>query len=246
MDMRSERGRPPYSPAMRKHPRAWGPTRLARGSLAPDDTDSGSWLQVAIRARFPKLATALGDRGFAALLGAYMTHQPEAKRSLAASDNGLQRYLAESCDYPVWYGELAALDRAHVHVLHAPKVEVMSRSSLGHDCELKLIPAHAVVSLTTTVDELWTALDRAAEQHSRARAAWPRSVDWPRTVLIWRKEGYEITERTVDPDEASALRAAVRGTSLIELASGLGGHNPHARALDVVLRWIDDGVLLSR
>ena len=65
-------------------------------------------------------------------------------------------------------------------------------------------------------------------------------------MLIWRKEGYEIAERTVDPDEAAALRAAVRGTSLIELASGLGGHNPHARALDVVLRWIDDGVLLAR
>jgi hypothetical protein len=227
-----------------KEQRAWGP-RLARGSLAPNDTSSGDWLHVAIRARFPKLAAALGDRGFTMLLGAFMTHDPAAKRSLNATDIGLQRYLAESCDYPVWYGELAALDRAHVHVLHAPKVDVLSRRSLGHDCELKLIPAHALVSLTTTVDELWVALDRAAETQSRAHAQWPRTVDWPRTVLIWRKEGYEIGERTVDPDEASCLRAAVRGTSLVELATGLGGHNPHARALDVVLRWIDDGVLLG-
>jgi len=238
---------------MRSKQRAWGPTgptgpgRLARGSLAPGEiVPTHNWLQVAIRARFPKLAAALGDRGFQTLLSAYMQFDPNAQRSLATTDEGLQKYLAESCDFPVWYAELAALDRAHVHVLHAPAVDVLSRKSLGHDCELKLIPAHSLVTLTTTADELWTALDRAAEDHSRARAKWPRQVDWPRMVLIWRKEGYEIAERTVDPDEAASLRAAVRGTSLIELASGLGGHNPHARALDVVLRWIDDGVLLAR
>lgn len=226
--------------------RAWGPTRFARGSLAPEDvTSSGDWLQVAIRARFPKLAAALGDRGFAVMLGAFMQHEPDAQRSLSTTDAGLPRYLAQSCDYPVWYAELAALDGAHVHVLHAPRVEVLSRKSLGHDCELKLIPAHAMVQLTTTVDELWSTLDRAAEDHSRAHATWPRSVDWPRTVLIWRKEGSDLAERTVEPDETAALRAAVRGTSLVELASGLGGHNPHARALDMVLRWIDDSVLVG-
>ena len=102
--------------------RAWGPTRFARGSLPPDG--STNWLHVAIRARFPKLAAALGDQGFAAMLEAYMTHEPQAQRSLAATDAGLAQYLAESCDYPLWYSELATLDRAHVHVLHAPKVEV--------------------------------------------------------------------------------------------------------------------------
>jgi len=244
MDMRSERGRSAYSIPMRTKQRAWGPTRFARGSLPPEG--SSNWLQVAIRARFPKLAAALGDRGFTALLEAYMAKDQDATRSLSATDAGLAKYLAESCDYPVWYSELAALDRAHVHVLHAPKVEVMSRRSLGHDCELRLIPAHSLVTLTTTVDELWSALDAAAETQTRAHAKWPRAVDWPRTVLIWRKDGAEISERTVDHDESAALRAAVRGTSLIELASGLGGRNPHARALDVVLRWIDDGVLMTR
>lgn len=226
--------------------RAWGPTRLARGSLPPDGIPTSNWLQVAIRARFPKLAAALGDRGFTAMLDAYMEHDTAAQRSLAATDAGLAKYLAESCDYPVWYSELASLDRAHVHVLHAPGVEAMSRRSLGHDCELRLIPAHALVTLTTTVDELWAALDAAAESQGRAHAKWPRAVDWPRTVLIWRKEGYEIGERTVDPDESTALQAAVRGTSLIELASSMSGRNPHARALDLVLRWIDDGVLITR
>lgn len=236
---------------MRK--RAWGPgstaspPRLARGSVPPDDgVTSSTWLQVAIRARFPKLAAALGDRGFATMLAAFMDSAPESQRSLSATDAALPRYLAESCGYPVWYAELAALDRAHIHVLHAPRVDVLSRRALCNECDLKLIPAHAIVSLTTTVDELWSTLDDAAAEHTRARASWPRALDWPRTVLIWRKEGASLAERTLDPDEAAALRAAVRGTSLVELAAGLGGVNPHARALDVVLRWIDDGVLVGQ
>ena len=180
------------------------------------------------------------------MLGAYMTRWPEAQRTLSTTDMALPRYLAESCDYPLWYSELAFLDRAHVHVLHAPRVDVMSRRALGHDSELRLIPAHALVDLTTTVDELWAALDRAAADPTRAHAKWPREVDWPRTVLIWRREGCELGERTVDPDETTALRSAVRGTSLCELAVGIGGAQPHARALDIVLRWIDDGVLIAR
>jgi hypothetical protein len=222
-------------------------TRLARGSVPPTVAiERSDWLQVAIRARFPKLAAALGDRAFEAMLGGFMTHKPAAQRSLSTADAELPRYLTESCGYPVWYAELAALDRAHCRALHAPAVTVLSRRTLTSDTELKLIPAHALVSLTTTVDELWCALDDAAEFQTRARAKPPRALDWPRTVLIWRKEGSQLAERTVDPDESAALHAAVRGTSLAELAAGLGGYNPHARALDVVLRWIDDGVLVGR
>ena len=179
------------------------------------------------------------------MLAGFIAHAPRAQRSLTATDAELPRYLAESCDYPVWYAELAALDRAHVHVLHAPRVDVLMRRTLTIDTELKLVPAHSIVSLTTSVDELWSALDDAAEMHTRARARLPRALDWPRMVLIWRTKESLLAERTVDHDECAALRVAVRGTSLAELAEGLGGHNPHARALDVVLRWIDDGVLVE-
>jgi hypothetical protein len=49
----------------------------------------------------------------------------------------------------------------------------------------------------------------------------------------------------VSPSEASSLRAARRGTSILELAAGFGGDNPHARVLDMVLGWIDSGVLVK-
>jgi len=196
-------------------------------------------MAIAVRARFPKLAAALGDQLFRMMLASFMAEERDPRRVLTA----MPEYLVETPEYPVWYGELAMLDRAHVTVMQARSATKLTRRDLTQERELKLVPAHAIVQLTTTVDELWGTLDDAAASCTRARASRPRSLDWPRTVLIWRYEGMEIRDRTVDLDEAAALRAAARGTSLVELAAGIGGANPHARALDMVLGWIDSGAL---
>ncbi len=225
---------------MRSRGRAWGPTgRLARGSEAPRPGESGrEWLAGAVRARFPQLAAALGDSLFDTMLGKYLEHEVPARRSVRESSTRLADFLASSLEYPAWYAELARLDRAHVEVLHAPVVATLSRDELTPERALRLVPAHALVELTTDADELWRALDR----HGRTRL--PRELDWPRTVLVWRVGGVEARDRAVDPDEAHALRAAVRGTSLGELAASFAGENPQARALDVVVRWIDAGVVV--
>jgi hypothetical protein len=124
--------------------------------------------------------------------------------------------------------------------MQARAVPSLTRGQLTQERELRLVPAHALVQLTTTADELWYALDEAAASHRRARVPKPQCLDWPRTVLVWRRHG-EIHLRTVDPDEAAALSATVYGTRLCELAEV----SSHARALDLVVRWIDDGVLTA-
>jgi hypothetical protein len=224
--------------------RVWGPSaqRFARGSVPPND-DNCEWMMTAVRARFPKLAAVMGDQVFSAMLGAFMVREPEAKKSLTWSNSKLPEFLAGEPQYPLWFSELALLDRAHVQVLHAPMVPPLMRRDLTAERELKLVPAHALVQLTTTSDELWIKLDDAAAACTRARVSLPRVLDWPRSVLMWRTDGIDIRDRVVDHDEHAALRAAIRGTSLVELAAGIGGGNPHARALDLVLRWIDDGIL---
>jgi hypothetical protein len=178
---------------------------------------------------------------FETLLAGFSAREPVARRSLADMHELLPDYLARCAMYPVWYGELAALDRAHVRVLNARVSPPLMRNQLTPERELKVTSAHALVQLTTTADDVWNALDEAAANCIRARVPKPRSLDWPRLVLVWRRSGGDIERRTIDPDEATALRAATRGTSLVELAAGL----THSRALDVVLRWIDDGVLID-
>lgn len=226
---------------MKPRERSWGPTgRLARGSEPPRAmADSGrEWLTGAVRARFPKLATALGDAVFDAMLGAYLDRELPARRSVRESGTRLADFLASSPGFPVWYADLARLDRAHGDVIHAPVVTPLARRDLTLEHALRLVPAHALVELTTDADSLWHALERGA------LPAVPRELEWPRTVLVWRTDGLAIHDRVVEPDEAIALRAATRGTSIAELASVLVGDNPQARALDLALRWIDAGVVM--
>jgi hypothetical protein len=210
--------------------------RLARGSVPPH-SPAREWLIDAVRSRFPKLAAAMGPPVFDAMLAAYLVAEPPARRSVRESGARLAGFLASTVDYPRWYAELARLDRAHVEVLHAPVVPAMTRRDLTVDGELRLVPAHALVDMTTEVDTLWHALDRGA--HPKR----PRDLDWPRSVLLWRTKSREVADRIVEPDEAAALRAATRGTSIVELTAGFVGDNPRARALDVVLAWIDAGVV---
>jgi hypothetical protein len=219
--------------------RPWAFGRLARGSNPPRDvtTASREWFTGAVRARFPKLVAALGESGFDIMLGAYLARDPEQDRSMHDAGARITAFLSGSPDYPVWYAELATLDRAHVDVLHAPAALALTREALMPDREFRLVAAHALVDLTTAVDELWAALDagRAPER--------PGELDFPRTVLVWRSAGLTVCDRTVEADEAAGLRAAARGTTLGELTGIFAGENPSARALDVLLRWTEAGVL---
>src|SRR5689334_15383412 len=104
-------------------------TRLARGSTPPHKFRSASreWIADAVRARFPRLAAALGDQVFETMLASYFTREPEARTSVRESGARLAAFLASAPEYPVWYGELAALDRAHVEVMHAATTTTLCR-----------------------------------------------------------------------------------------------------------------------
>jgi hypothetical protein len=208
--------------------------RTARGSQPPAAED---WLENAVRAWYPKLARALGSM-FDAMLATYL-RETGPLATMRDRGTGFADFLARTPELPLWYAELARLDLAHVQVLHAPSAARMSRAGLSLDRELRLIPAHALVSVTTSVDEVWQSLDR------RGTPPRAKALDWPRTVLVWRAQGGVIADRTVWPDEGAALSLAAGGTDLAQLARMLSGDNPHARALDLVLRWLDDGVIAA-
>src|SRR5690348_15092070 len=104
--------------------------RVARGSSPLRSVDpSHDWISVAVRAQLPKLAAALGENAFELLLGAFLAQEPVPARERAneswrapTRETGIRlaEFLSASSDYPVWYAELAALDRAHIEVLQAP------------------------------------------------------------------------------------------------------------------------------
>ena len=198
-----------------------------------------------MRARFPRLGAALGPQ-FDAMLATYFEREPDVRTSVRESGARLVGFLSASSDYPAWYGELAALDRAHLDVLHEqPATAVLRRSEVTMDRTLRLTPAHTLVEVASATDELWAALDsRPAAEPSWNRA--PRALVAPHVVVVWSSDGSTVRHRTAALDEAGALRAARRETTLRELAMMFSdAPSPHARAVDVVLEWIDADLLAA-
>jgi len=208
---------------------------LARGSRAPHD--GRDWLAAAVRPHYPKLALALGADLFEALMGVYIARGPNESRASRERGGELVEFLAGGSDYPAWYGELAKLDRAYAEVWQAPPVARLSRNELSTDRPLQLVPASTLLQLTTTVDEAWSALGRGEPPTQ------PRTLDWPRTVLVWRDERPTVYAYAAGLTEGAALRTVKRGTSLTELSGYFTGDDAFSRALDMVLRWADAGVL---
>jgi putative DNA-binding protein len=192
----------------------------------------------AMRGGFPKLAAAIGDEAFEAMVAAYLEKYPSTRLSVRGAGEHLPAFLAESAHHPVWHGELALLDRAYVDVLDAPRAKPLATANFSPSEPIRLVPAHALIELTTTVDELWRAI-ATGDVLTR-----PRELDWPRTVLVWRMERV-VLHRAVEADEARALRRAGSGAMLADLCATFTGENPTARALDIVLRWIDDSVVAA-
>jgi hypothetical protein len=202
------------------------------GHLATGSWPAGNapWASHALRAQFPKLAFALGAAAFEVVVGAYLTRRPDADAT------ELPEFLAQATSFPAWCVELAALDRARADVGHLLPARALTRRDLTIDRPLWLVP-NIQLELTTTADELWSAIE-----HEEPMPI-PCTLARPRTVVVWRAPEIGIRERVVQPDEAATLQSAQRGTSIAALATRFHCENPHARAVDVVLGWVDDRLL---
>src|SRR5688572_3393273 len=137
----------------------------------------------AIRAGYPKLAMAIGEVAFDELVLSYLTRYPSTRLSVRSAGAHLPEFLERSTEHPVWQGELAQLDRAYTEVSDAIDVELMTNAAFVPEQMIRLVPAHALVEVTTSVDELWRAI------HAHEAPQFPRELDWPRTILVWRYRG---------------------------------------------------------
>lgn len=192
----------------------------------------------AIRVSYPRLAAVVGDE-FPAIVSGYLEKFPSARLSTGNTGLRLAEFLTASI-YPTWYAELAQLERAYLEVTDAPLELPMRKEALATlalEEPICLIPAHAMIAVTSSIDELW----RALSDNDPPRR--PRALDWPRVLLVWRARG-SVMHRVVDLDEVGPLRAAANGALLAQLCMMFPrAQNPCARAVDLVLRWIDEGVV---
>lgn len=218
---------------------------VARGELDVYANMYHSRLYDALVDDYPKLHAALGEDAFAPLARDYLrAHRPTSftLRELGAH---LPAYLRAHADAPPWASELAALERARLEAFDAGDCEPLAQetaAALGEqlpELVLQWVTASAVISLTWSVDEIWSAIEDDEPI--------PAPVAGDRVVLVWRSDT-RVLHRTLDDDEAPLAEQISRGVSFAALCEQLGAQHADGavgRAAELLIRWLQSAVLRS-
>ena len=199
---------------------------------------------------YPGLRALAGDDGFRTLGCAYVAAHPSHDRSIRWFGRHLPAFLRSAApwrDHPV-LGEMALFEWSKGELLDAadsPVVGVEDVAAIPPDrwagIRPRLKSAVRRLALEWNVPGLWSAIDRGdAPPPPPARAE--RAVDW----VLWRDD-LRVRWRSVEPDEAWALRACAGGEDFGTICAGLseriGEDGAAFRAAACLKQWAVDGLL---
>lgn len=191
----------------------------------------------------PKLDALVGS--LRPWVPAYLRAHPPAHPSLREVGASLARWLAAQGE-PAHVVDLAALERARLEAFDGgadvtPLVRDDVAALAPEDfpgLRLRLVPSARVVTMTSNADELWDALED--ERPAPAPAAAPG-----RAVVVWRRD-VTVVHRTLEADEARVVPRLVDGLTFAAACEALADHPaPEARAVELLLRWLDAAMLAS-
>ncbi len=185
----------------------------------------------ALREDFPKLATVLGDDGFADLVRDYVAAHPSTEPSIRHLGGALPAFLAGY--QPAYLADLARLGWTRLEVFDAPDATPLTAADLRRiapedwpGLRFTLVPACARLVTRWPVHRLW---DDAAAPLAPARTA----------LRVWR-EGFLVYHTAMDPAEEAALERLVAGKPFAAVCEGL---DDPAEAGALLLRWVEDGIV---
>ena len=192
----------------------------------------------ALETDYPKLRTLLGADAFEAMGQAYVRAHPPRHPSLRDLGLGLAAFL-DATGADRLHVDLARLERARVEAFDAADAVPLGRDDLAGlapeafpRLRLGLVPSACVIELATNADDVWDAIEQDAPVPPGQQAS--------RTVLVWRRE-LTVIHRTLDPDEAPAIRRMMHGADFGDVCARLTVE----RALELLLRWLDAAIVRS-
>jgi hypothetical protein len=194
---------------------------------------------------YPKLRSLLGDAAFRPLVRDYLRAHPPSDPSLREAGALLSRFLFHTAPKHLLHIDLARLERARIEAFDGPDADVLTRDGVAAlppdqfpSLRLALVPTAKLLLLTSNADDVWDALEDAREP--------PAAVETTRTVLVWRRD-VTVIHRTLEEDEASALQQTSSYSHGLEFAGVCKAFamqaDPAARAVELLLRWLDAGIL---
>ena len=211
---------------------------------------------------YPGLHALAGDDGFRHLGLAYVAAHPSHHPSIRWFGAHLPAFLRSTAPWqeqPV-LAEMAAFEWAKGELLDAPDspvVGVEDIAAIAPDrwagIRPRLKPAVRRIALEWNVPVVWKAIDgdetvpaltRTDRTGSvgRGESAGESAVEW----LLWRQD-LLVRWRSIDPDEAWALRRCTAGEDFGSICAGLcervGDDAAAFRAATFLKQWAADGVL---
>lgn len=200
------------------------------------------WRQVeALQAEFPALHACLGAERFTALARDYLRAHPSAHHDIGQLGRHLAAFLR---DHPAPertdLGDLAELEWARSEAFFAADGPVVDREAVRSlaledfgAARLRFVAALRLLSLAHPAHEVW-------ERALRGDPAAPAQAA-PLGLAVWRSEG-EVRHAPLEPDEASALQAALDGAGMLDVCERFAGAaDPAAAAFAALASWIDAG-----
>ena len=198
---------------------------------------------------YPGLQALAGDDEFRALGLAYAAAHPSHHPSIRWFGRHLSAFLDSTApwrDHPV-LGEMARFEWARSELLDAADSPVVGIEDIAAIAPARwaairprLKPAVRRLELAWNVPSLCSAVIRGDPPQAPVRAE--QAVDW----LLWR-DHLLIRWRSIEPDEAWALRCCDDGEDFGAICAGLceraGEDKAAFRAATLLKQWATDGVL---
>ena len=209
-------------------------------------------LRTSIETDHPVLGLYLGDEWFDEMASAYIDACPSAQTSLRYFSDQLPVFLQEKKPYAEngVLSDLATFERLLMTVFDAADA-----TRCDSECLLTLLPqdwpdfslafhpsVHRFVTNWNTV-EIWQAI--------KAERVPPEALQGAnRSWLVWRNRERLTEFRSLPPDEYAMIEKAFAGENFAKLCETLLSSHAEAdvapRALSLLRRWFDDGLILSR
>lgn len=195
---------------------------------------------------YPKLRALLGDAAFRPLIRDYLRAHPPSDPSLREAGAKLSSSLFHQPTKNYLHVDLARLERARVEAFDGPDAEVLTRDHVAAlppeqfpELRIKLVPTAQLLLVTTNADDVWDAIEDERTP--------PAALDVRRAILVWRRD-VTVIHRTLEEDEASALLQTTsysRGNTFAGVCEAFGMQpDPSARAIELLLRWLDAEILV--
>jgi hypothetical protein len=194
------------------------------------------------REDFPRTAAVLGEDAFRTLVHDYLVRHPSTHPSLRHLGGGLPAFLAGAppSGAPPFLPDLARLEWTRVEVFDAsdaPALRLEDLRAVPADewpaLRFAPVPALAVVASDWPLDRAW---QEAGGETPPAALPRERSV-----LRVWR-DGFLVHHARVDAREEEALAHLVAGDTFAEICDGF---DDPAAAGALLLRWLEDGIVLA-